>query len=324
MSDMVEIPQKQTYLAGVRHEAAAPVTKQDMLVAGLAAQGVEFNSTYKQVVQEGMRGTLLPSSTGDTGGSAGFDPREKLAVTVHDLDRGASFVVPAGMDIDVKGIPVAKDREKLTQERRREISGALEQQVQDALKKAESLPAPSMEGVDVGIPAGVDLSGILAALPGVAAPLQNLRELYPRDNPPQAEIQHDPALRPVVGPTKRIVFDFGGAMGRMETYYHDIVRNGRCLVLCWDTAWTGPRYLPGFSPVESIKVIVGKEQEQFGVRSMGIQFTVPKHRLELTVLIVDNGEKAAEPESDTSLGMDIHGLGGLGGFGGANGEVEFM
>jgi hypothetical protein len=315
MSKMLE---KNTYVGGTLVSSSEAVTRDSVRPAAVKAQGGEWNTVYKQTTQEGIRGTLLPSSKGETGGSTGFDPHEKLDITVCNLETKESFVVPAGATFNADMVPSVQEYEALTPLRRAELQEAFKRSIQ------APAPVPSLQGVSIGNDEFLD--SVMTALeshPGVAKPLETLSDSVARQRTEScaqsAPFQHDPAQRPCVAPTKRIAFNFGGVIGRIETFYHEIVRNGKCLVLCWDTEWSGTRYVPGFSqgPTDTLQVVVGKEQEELQVLSLGIQFTVPKHRLELTVLIVHNGVDEAE----TPVNADIHGVCG---FGGSHGEVQFM
>jgi len=120
----------------------------------------------------------------------------------------------------------------------------------------------------------------------------------PRQDVSPVPVVPQPVEVPAAAPDKRLVVLFGGAMGELETYYHDIFRAGVQLVLCWDTRYKGQRYRPSPGD-EPLHMRVGQDEEPFTVLSKGLSFK--HHGYEYTILLIDevtHAEVPAPQESD--------------------------
>lgn len=216
---------------------------------------------YNGMATHGLKGTVIPSSSGAEGGSLGFhvdDPRD--IVVDPDIDGKNAVVLRPGT---VQGSPVKKSEIAATgydadAQLREQAHARLLQSVQDELEAEaeEARPRPAQ----------------------VASPV-----------PERQESRVSPVPEKPAGPsapTRKIVFELGDQLGQFECYYHRIFQDGMYLVLVWDNRWQGARYTPPRGKKTSFGVLVGQERDVFTVY-VGPKFTDPERDEDVLVLLIE-------------------------------------
>lgn len=230
------------------------------------------NATYYDgTVTHGMKGTVIPSSSGEAGGSLGFDPHKPMAMVIDpDIDgRSAKVVQPGAVrqqQEDKQGIaPTGYDKdEKLREQAYERMMGSL----QDELAAENEQPAPA--------PAAS--SPVPEKLPEKLA--EKLSEQACQGSCCSSKVPGAPEA-----PARKIVFELG-PMGQFDCYYHRIFHDGMYLVLVWDNRWQGARYTPPQGKKDAINVVVGQERDRFTVY-VGPQFTDPERNEDVLVLLIE-------------------------------------
>ncbi len=102
-------------------------------------------------------------------------------------------------------------------------------------------------------------------------------------------VVEQPAATPkeseVSPPAKRVCFDFGAPVGKIEAWYHSVFREGLLLVLVWDSRYKGGvKYSPADTAGKPIKLSI--DREEMLVESLGVRFSLQEQHLEITVLVI--------------------------------------
>ena len=204
----------------------------------------------------------------------GFNAGEMLPITVDPDIPGATYVLEPGSvkpqeDAPPPRVPAGGYNREVVRkiadaEMRKAVQGApaMSEKEEPMAKKKTTRKAPTRKKA-------------------AAAPPPEPEEYEPEP------VEHEvPALPPM--PEKVIAFDFGPPMGTMESRYHDIFREGNRLVLVWDTACTtASKYVPARMPGTPMRVIVGREREEYQVFSLGMEFTDETTGRFYVVLLID-------------------------------------
>lgn len=247
-----------------------------VVVESLGGRDVEvLREDYGDAAGQGIKGTLLPNALpGGQGGSMGFNSAERLPIVVDPDIAGASYVLQPGSVKQKEGEGPRASMPAGGFDR-----AVVRQMADKAMRKAAGQPQ---------------------AMPGKEEPVAKKTQARRKAATPAPTAESPPMMEPEVNPhvpeprvstelpQKTISFDFGPPMGTMECRYHDIFREGNRLVLVWDVGCiTASKYVPAKMPETPIRVIVGREREEYTVFSLGMEFTDETTDRFYIVLLID-------------------------------------
>lgn len=238
---------------------------------------------YGDASEQGIKGTLVPNALpGGQGASMGFDAHELLPIVVDPDIAEATYVLEPG---SIKGKEGEGPRPRVP-------AGGFDsvqtrKMADKAMRKAAGQPT-AMKGKEEPMAKKKTRRKSAAEAP---AQSKAQSQAAPELDEPEVD-PHVPKERESTElPKKIIAFDFGPPMGTMEARYHDIFREGNRLVLVWDVACVNAsKYTPAVME-QPIRVVVGREKEEYQVFSLGLEFTDETTDRFYIVLMIDMREQ---------------------------------
>jgi hypothetical protein len=255
----------------VKIESIAPL----VVEAAASEEEASLQKDYGDASSQGIRGVLLPNAApGGQGGSAGFDPEKLMPIVVDPDIAGSTYTIePGAVKSADKGTSKGLPATDFDQENVRKIA---DKNMRAALQPAEAMPEKEEP-----------VAKKKTTRRRTSKPKQ---EETPTPTPQPEPIVETPVPAPPPAPElpdKVIAFDFGPPMGTMETRYHDIFREGNKLVLAWDSDCTNAcKYTPAAMET-AVRVVVGREREEYSVFSLGLVFSDDTTGRQYIVLLID-------------------------------------